>query len=91
MLIDMLNVRSDSGFEYYSFYTAPVDILKDFVDFKSFNYILIMKGISNLEAPDILNKVRSGYVKVAEANSPGGKSGTGGLTFEIYARKSHDE
>lgn len=87
MLIDMLNDRSDTGYEYYALSSAPIESLPANMTPESFDYFLIMKGFSNPETIKLFTQVKTAYTKVAEANSPGGKSGTGGLTFEIYARK----
>jgi len=89
LLIDMLNAQSEKGYEYYALNSAPFEDLKEKIDYQDFTYFLVMKGISNKEINGLLAQIQSDFIKVAEANSPGGKSGTGGLAFEIYARKAH--
>jgi hypothetical protein len=89
LLIDMLNAQSSTGYEYYALNSAPFENLKGTIEYQDFAYFLVMKGITNKDTNGLLAQVQSDYIKVAEANSPGGKSGTGGLTFEIYARKAH--
>lgn len=89
LLIDMLNAKSNNGFEYYALNSAPLADLEKFVSYQELDYLLIMKNISGPEVEDLLTQVHQDFTKIAEANSPGGKSGTGGLAFEIYARNNH--
>jgi hypothetical protein len=89
MLIDMLNATSSTGYNYYSLNSTPLEYLAGAVSYNEIDFMFVMKGITDTDAKGLLTKVHADFVKVAEANAPGGKSGTGGLTYEIYARKPH--
>ena len=87
MLIDMLNATSATGYNYYSLNSTPLEYLAGVVTYEKFNFIFVMKGITDKDTKGLLTRVKEDFVKVTEVNAPGGKSGTGGLTYEIYARK----
>ena len=89
MLIDMLNATSEHGYNYYSFNSNPLEDMNNIVRYDDIDYMFIMKGISDKDTKGLLMKTQQDFVKLTEVNSPGGKEGTGGLTYEIYQRKSH--
>jgi hypothetical protein len=89
MLIDMLNATSVTGYNYYSLNSTPLEYLASAVSYEEIDFMFVMKGIKNIDTKGLLTKIQSDFVKITEANAPGGKSGTGGLTYEIYARKPH--
>lgn len=86
-LIDMLNARSDAGFNYYAINSTSVDELAPHVPFESIRYVLFMQGYNNPEHSELIDQVKREFDYVATANSPGGKAGTGGLPYDIYRRK----
>ncbi len=59
------------------------------VRYDDIDYMFVMKGISDIDTKGLLTKTQQDFVKLTEVNAPGGKEGTGGLTYEIYQRKSH--
>lgn len=89
MLIDMLNATSATGYNYYSSNSTPLEYLAGTVNYDDIDYMLVMKGISDRDTKGLLTKIQQDFVKITEANAPGGKSGTGGLAYDIYARKPH--
>jgi|GEM_PF-2326061 len=89
MLIDMLNATSVTGYNYYSLNDGPLEHLMGATNYEEIDFMFVMKGITDIQTKDLLTRVQADFVKITEANTPGGKSGTGGLTYEIYARKPH--
>jgi len=89
VLIDLLNATSSTGYNYYSLNNTQLEYFRGIVNYEDIDYMLVMKGITDLETKGLLKKVRNDFIKITEANSPGGKSGTGGLTYEIYKRKTN--
>lgn len=89
MLIDMLNATSATGYNYYSLNGTPIEYLESTVSYSDIDFMFVMKGITDTDTKGLLTKIHTDFVKVTEANAPGGKQGTGGLTYEIYARKPH--
>ncbi len=87
MLIDMLNATSATGYNYYSLNSTPLEYLAGVVNYEKINFMFVMKVITDEDTKGLLARVKDDFVKVTEANAPGGKSGTGGLTYEIYKRK----
>ncbi len=85
-LIDMLNVRSDVGFNYYSLNGAPLEDLQGIVEFADIQYFVVDPGYKTPEAKAILEKLQVNFSKVASVTAPGGRAGTGGLAYDIYAR-----
>lgn len=88
MLIDMLNATSASGYDYYSLNSTPLEDLANIVPYENIDYMFVMKGINDRETKGLLTKTQQDFVKLTEVNAPGGKEGTGGLTYEIYKRKN---
>jgi hypothetical protein len=89
MLIDMLNATSNTGYNYYSLNSTPLEYLAGAVSYDEIDFMFVMKGITDADTKGLLTKIHNDFIKITEANAPGGKSGTGGLTYEIYARKPH--
>jgi hypothetical protein len=89
MLIDMLDTTSATGYNYYSLNSTPLEYLASVVSYEKIDFMFVMKGITDKDTGGLLTKIQNDFVKITEANAPGGKSGTGGLTYEIYARKHH--
>ncbi len=89
MLIDMLNGQSPQGYNYYSLNGTPLESLEGVLSYDDVDYMLVMKGVNNADTNGLLARTHVDFIKVTEANAPGGSSGTGGLTYEIYKRKSH--
>jgi hypothetical protein len=85
----MLNATSNTGYNYYSLNSTPLEYLAGAVSYDEIDFMFVMKGITDTDTKGLLTKVHADFVKVTEANAPGGKQGTGGLTYEIYARKPH--
>lgn len=85
-LIDMLDVRSAAGFNYYSLNGAPLDDLQGIVDFADIQYLVVDPAYKTPEAKDILEKLHVNFSKVASVTAPGGRAGTGGLAYDIYVR-----
>ncbi len=86
ILIDMLNVKSDVGFNYYGLNQTPLASLENKVTFKDIQYALVLPGYNTPEAKELLEKIQQEFTRVATANAPGGKAGTGGLPYDIYVR-----
>lgn len=86
--IDMLDVKSDTGFNYYGINGTPLDTLKGRVSFEEIQYALVMQGYTTPESEALLIKIKQDFTKIATANAPGGKAGTGGLPYDIYVRKT---
>lgn len=86
--IDMLEARSDTGFNYYSLNGMPLTTLEPHVDYADIKIILAMQGYQSPDADPLMQKVKLDFTKVAVANAPGGKAGTGGLPYDIYVRKN---
>ena len=87
MFIDMLNTTSDVGFNYYALNTSPLETLNGLVEFRDIRYFLVLQGYSTPESDKILPRVKREFTFITTANAPGGKAGTGGLPYDIYARK----
>lgn len=87
-LIDMLNVKSVSGFNYYGIDTTPLDTLADRLTFSDIQYALVMQDYSTPESKDILLKINQEFTKITTVNAPGGKAGTGGLPYDVYVRNA---
>ena len=87
-LIDMLDTRFATGFNYYNLNTAPLTFLSPNVTYDDIKIVLAMQGYYTPEAENLLQKVQRDFSKVGVANSPGGKAGTGGLPYDIYVRKN---
>jgi len=85
-LIDMLNARSQVGFNYYSLNGAPLEDLQGLVDFADIQYFVVDPAYKTPEANAIVEKLRVNFSKVATVTAPGGRAGTGGLAYDIYAR-----
>lgn len=85
-LLEMQQSNKWSGYNYYSLNGMPPNDLDKIVGFNQVKYVLVMKGITNQETAGLLQKVQSDFTLVTEANAPGGKSGTGGLTYQIYKK-----
>ncbi len=85
-LFNMLNYQSDQGFDYYSFYQAPLAVLEHYQPFSNFNYVVVMQGFHAEGADELISRVKSELHFVATVNAPGGKAGTGGLAYDIYAK-----
>jgi len=88
--INMLEVKSDSGFNYYSLNSTPLESLKGAIEFKDIKYVLAMQDYRSTEADKLLLRVQQEFTKVATLMAPGGKAGTKGLPYDIYVRKQHD-
>jgi hypothetical protein len=89
LLIDMLNTSSATGYNYYSLNSTPLENLANRVSYDDIDYMFVMKGISDADTKGALTKTQHDFVKLTEVNAPGGKEGTGGLTYEIYKRKNN--
>lgn len=85
--IDMLDVKSETGFNYYSLNGSPLNTLHGLVDFNDIKYALVMQGYSTPESEILFTKIKAEFTYLASANAPGGKAGTGGLPYDIYVRK----
>jgi hypothetical protein len=85
-LIDMLNVKSAKGFNYYSLNGAPMEDLQGIVDFADIQYFVVDPAYKTPAAKAIVEKLQANFSKVATVTAPGGKAGTGGLAYDIYAR-----
>jgi hypothetical protein len=85
-LIDMLNTTSAKGFNYYSLNAAPIEDLQGIVDFSAIQYFVVDPAYKTPEAKAIVEKLQVNFSKVARVTAPGGKAGTGGLAYDIYAR-----
>lgn len=85
-LIDMLNARSTVGFNYYSLNGAPLEDLQGIVEFSDIQYFVVDPGYKTPEANAIVEKLQVNFSKVATVTAPGGRAGTGGLAYDIYAR-----
>lgn len=88
MQIDMLEERSDVGFNYYGINATPLPTLAPEVNYADIKIVLAMQGYQSPEATALMQKVEQDFTKVAVANAPGGKAGTGGLPYDIYVRKN---
>lgn len=88
MQIDMLEERSDVGFNYYGINATPLQTLAPEVNYADIKIVLAMQGYQSPEATALMQRVEQDFTKVAVANAPGGKAGTGGLPYDIYVRKS---
>lgn len=86
MLIDMLNTKSDVGFNYYGLNQTPLASLENRVTFADIKYALVLPGYNTPEAEQLLVQIKQEFTLVAMANAPGGKAGTGGLPYDIYVR-----
>lgn len=87
-LINMLDVRSTEGFNFYSINGTPLDTLQGRIEFKDIQYVLVMQGYISPESKKLIEKVHQEFTLVTTANAPGGKAGTGGLPYDIYMRNS---
>jgi len=85
-LIDMLNTTSDIGFNYYGLNQTPLASLQNIVNFSDIQYVLVLPGYDTPDALELLTRVKKEFSLVTTANAPGGKAGTGGLPYDIYAR-----
>lgn len=89
-LINMLNVQSDRGFNYYGINTSPLESLQGKVEFSNIKYVLSMQNYSSPEADQLLAKVKQEFIKITTVNAPGGKAGTGGLPYDVYVRRQDE-
>lgn len=87
LLIDMLNETSNSGFNYYSLNIAPLEDLEPVIGAEQFKYLIVLDGYNTPEAQAALAHLGNDFSFVTRLNAPGGKGGTGGLVYNIYARK----
>lgn len=85
--IDMLDVKSDVGFNYYGLNGSPLATLTGLVEFSDIKYALVLPGYSTPESEALVARVKEEFTFVTSANAPGGKAGTGGLPYDIYVRK----
>lgn len=88
MLIDMLNAKSDVGFNYYGLHLTPLTSLQGRVSFSDIKYAVVLQGYSTPDIEPLLDQVTQEFTKVTTVNAPGGKAGTGGLPYDIYVRNS---
>lgn len=86
--IDMLGAKSDTGFNYYGINGTPLETLAGRLTFDDIRYALVMQGYTTPESEPLLIKIKQEFTKVATANAPGGKAGTGGLPYDIYVRNT---
>lgn len=85
-LIDMLNARSATGFNYYSLNAAPLEDLQGLVNFADIQYFVVDPAYKTAEAKAIVEKLQVNFSKLVTVTAPGGRAGTGGLAYDIYAR-----
>lgn len=86
-LMDMLNVQSTTGFNYYGINSMPVKALEPHLAFQKIRYVFIMQDYYNPEYTQLIAQVKRDFDYVTTVNAPGGKAGTGGLPYAIYRRK----
>lgn len=88
MQIDMLEGKSDEGFNYYGINGTPLHTLAPEIEYSDIKIVLAMQGFQSPDADSLMQKVTQDFIKVGVANAPGGQAGTGGLPYDIYVRKA---
>ena len=88
MQIDMLENQSDVGFNYYGINGTPLHTLAPEIEYSDIKIVLAMQDYKTPESEALLIKVKQDFTKIATANAPGGKAGTGGLPYDIYVRNT---
>ena len=85
-LIDMLNTTSQEGFSYYGVNEAPLSELQKVIDLNTIKYLLVIPGYTPESEPEKIEQFKKHFTRITTVTAPGGKSGTGGLPYDIYAR-----
>lgn len=84
-LLDMLNFRSEIGFNYYGYYVSSPTVFENIVPFDSLEYVFLQDHFSLTDEPEIAAKLQSDFTVVATVVGPGG--GGKGLSYSVYQRK----
>jgi hypothetical protein len=87
-LIDMLDVNSTTGFNFYSMNGTPLNTLQGRIELNDIQYLLVMQGYTTPDAIKFFEEIKQEFKFVTTANAPGGKAGTGGLPYDIYVRNT---
>jgi hypothetical protein len=85
VLFDMLNLRHDGGYAYYSFYTAPLELFENVITLDEMRYIMIQQHFDMSLAPGLEQYLEAHCTFVAQRTGAGG--GGQGLGYRIYKRK----
>lgn len=84
-LQDLLGGRCDAGWEYYSYYSTPLDKYAGLVDMGSMRYVMVEERFDNPPDFPLAAYLADGFDLVAETVGAGGRGY--GLQYRIYARR----
>lgn len=84
MLFDMIDFRSDQGYDYYNFYDHGERFFLELASSKVLDYAIVADGFPLGSYPEIEGTLVKDYVLVAECRGPGG--GGHGMRYKIYKK-----
>lgn len=85
-LMDLLGYRNDPGFEYYTFYGAPLDRFAGIIDLNEMRYILVQEGFENPPGFPLQSYLAENFERVADGLTGNG-GGRDGLHWQAYRRR----
>jgi len=87
-LQDLLGGRCDAGWEYYSYYSTPLERYADLVDMSTMRYIMVEERFDNPPDFPLAQYLAADFTQVAETVGAGGRGY--GLKYRIFERRDGD-
>ncbi len=84
-LQDLLGGRCDTGWEYYSYYSTPLDKYAGLVDMEAMRFVMVEENFENPPDFPLATFLAGGFDLVAETVGAGGRGY--GLKYRIYQRR----
>lgn len=89
-LMDMLGFANEPGYEFYSYFGAPLDRFAGIIEIDEMQYLLVQEGFEN--PPDFpLQEYLAGYFEKVASGLTGNGGGGSGLQYQVFRRRAPNE
>lgn len=85
-LFEMLNFRSDEGYQYFGYNSFLPDVMDKVVSFENVTYVIVQQNGDLSQEEEIIQLLETHFEPVTSLTGPGG--GGYGLSYGIYQRKN---